>query len=117
MPSFTKLTLVGNTAAPSPGTASRWIPLNQYSQPFNVSFGVDVSVGESLEQWSVQHTFDDVFDSSVTPVVFTHSDATAVKADTDGNYAFPVAAIRIALTSASAGSSGNAVFWVRQAGL
>lgn len=119
MPAFTKRVLIGNTAASkaAPATATPWIPLDQFSQPFNVSFGVTCSVGDSMEQYSVQHTFDDVQDRSVTPTAFYHSDATAIKAQTDGNYAFPVAAVRLVLSSATAATTGNATFWVRQAGL
>lgn len=112
MPVFASARFVVNSSAD--GTATRWFPLNQYSQPFNVGFGVQVS---GPEEWRVQHTFDDVQDSTVTPFAFTHSDASAFEARIDGNYAFPVAAIRLQMVSAAGTTSANATFQIRQSGL
>ena len=113
MPQYTKKVLTVASGNDSVVTATGWVPLNQFSQPFNVSFGVNASVA----QFRVQHTFDDIQDASVTPFAFTNVDVTAAQAAKDGNYAFPVAAIRLQLVSAAASGRVSANFWVRQAGL
>ena len=99
------------TVAASSATSSGWIPLNQHATPFNVGFGCVVT---GTVQYKVEHTFDDVFDSSVTPTAFTHEDVSAATTNADGNYAFPVAAVRVAAVTAATG--GSIRFTVRQAG-
>ncbi len=116
---YLRKTLSIVSANDSDPTATAWFPLNQYAQPFNVSFGV--SSDSQAAQWNIQHTFDDPQDASITPSVFEHADSSAagVTAQHDGNYAFPVAAVRLALVSAATGVSGAtcAMAWIRQTGL
>ncbi len=95
-------------------TSTPWIPLNLYSQPFNVGFGV-VSTGNGLVTFKVEHTFQNVMDPNVTPAAFTHADVSLASADIDGNYAFPVRAVR--LTTISASASVHLAFTVLQTGL
>ena len=71
---------------------SAWIPLDYKQNPFNVGFGVVVNGSVTYD---IEHTFDDVLDSSVTPTAFKHSALTAQTTNKDGNYAFPIKAIRI----------------------
>lgn len=71
---------------------SAWIPLDYKQSPFNVGFGVVVN---GTITYDIEHTFDDVFDSSVTPTAFKHASLTAQTTNKDGNYAFPIRAIRI----------------------
>lgn len=71
---------------------SAWIPLDYKQSPFNVGLGIVVS---GTITYDIEHTFDDVFDTSVTPVAFKHSTLAAQTTNKDGNYAFPVRAIRI----------------------
>jgi hypothetical protein len=78
--------------------------------PFNVGIGVSVS---GTVNYTIQHTFDDVNNTAVTPVWFNHPSLAALSANADGNYAFPVAAIRINVNS----GSGTATARVIQAGL
>ena len=106
------MTAVSKTA----GTASPWIPLNQFAQPFNASFGVVAVPDQGEITFSVQHTFDNVFDPRVTPTAFDHSTVSGKTASIDGNYAFPIAAIRIVVASGS-GTAPYATLTVRQAGL
>ena len=106
------VTAVSKTA----GTASPWIPLNQYAQPFNASFGVVAVPDQGEITYKVQHTFDNVFDPTVTPTAFDHSTATGKTANADGNYAFPIAAIRLQVVSGS-GTAPYVTLTVRQAGL
>lgn len=75
----------------SSGT-TEWIPVDYKQSPFNVGFGVVVSGSLTYD---IEHTFDDVFDSTVTPTAFKHSSLTAQTTNKDGNYAFPIRAIRI----------------------
>lgn len=112
MPVFSKR--AGTATANGSGSATGWIPLNQFETPFNVGFGVTLAAGTSAK-FSVQHTFDDVFDSSVTPVAFDHSTVSGKLAAIDGNYAFACAAVRLQIVSAS-GNDG-ATLTVRQVGI
>ena len=86
-PQVIKQTGTGSTA---------WIPLDYKQSPFNVGFGVVVS---GTITYDVEHTFDDVFDTTITPAAFKNSTLTAVTANKDGNYAFPIRAVRINNTS------------------
>lgn len=96
--------------------ASSVIPLDMYKDPFNVSIGVSLSAGASLT-YSVQHTFDDVnapgFDPT-TATWFTNSGLSAKTTSLDGNYAFPVTAVRLNVTTYV---SGTATMTVIQAGM
>lgn len=100
---------VGSAAASNP------IPLNNYSTPFSVGIGVDVSAGATLT-YTVEHTFDDVFAANFVPasaVWYANSGMTAQTGDKDGNYSAPVTAVRLNVT---AWTSGTAVMTVIQAG-
>ena len=92
------------------------VPLDTYQDPFNVSIGVSLSGGSTLT-YSVQHTFDDVqapgFDPT-TATWFTNSGLSAKTTSLDGNYAFPVTAIRLNVT---AYTSGTATMTVIQSGM
>lgn len=89
-------------------TNSPAIPLNIHADNFQVGLGCIVSPGAVLT-YKVQHTFDDVFDSTVTPNWFDHSAITGKTASIDGNYAFPVTAIRLVVTAYTSGSVSMAV--------
>ena len=71
---------------------SAWIPLDYKQNPFNIGLGVVVS---GTITYDIEHTFDDVFDSTVTPTAFKHSSLTSQTTNKDGNYAFPIKAVRI----------------------
>lgn len=96
--------------------ASAVIPLDTYQDPFNVSIGVVLSAGASLT-YSVQHTFDDVYANNFDPATatwFTNSGLSAKTTSLDGNYAFPITAVRLNVTTYS---SGSATMTVIQAGM
>lgn len=89
------------------------IALDHYISPFNVGFGAVVS---GTATFNVQHTFDDVFSPTYVPASgtwFNHSSFTSAIATGDGNYAFPVSAIRLNVTA----SSGSVSLTLIQAGL
>lgn len=77
--------------------ATAWIPVNYRQSPFNIGFGAVIISGTAT--YTVQHTFDDVYDPNVTPVAFDNSNATAQTANKDSNYMFPVRAIRLNVTA------------------
>ena len=96
--------------------ASNVIPLDTYQDPFNVGIGVALSAGASLT-YTVQHTFDDVQSesfSAATATWFPHATLAAKTASSDGNYAYPVTAIRLNVT---AYTGGSATMTVIQAGM
>jgi hypothetical protein len=85
-------------------TTSAAIPVNFRSeQSFGIGIGCVINGGGTLT-YKVQHTFDDVFDSTVTPVWFDHSTITGKTTNADGNYAFPVRAVRLNVTAYTSGS-------------
>jgi hypothetical protein len=71
--------------------------------PFSIGLGAVVAGGSTLT-YSIQHTFDDVFDPSVTPFWFDHDVLTAQTTSQDGNYAYPIRAIRLNVTAFTSGS-------------
>ena len=68
-----------------------WIPLDYKQSPFNVGFGVVVT---GTVTYDIEHTFEDVF-SVTSPTAFKHATLVSQTANKDGNYAFPVRAIRV----------------------
>lgn len=90
--------------------SSAAIPMDTYISPFNVGFGVVIT---GTPTYTVQHTFDNVLDDSVTPVWFSHPTVVDKLVSADGNYAFPVAAIKLVMTA----GTGTAKLTVIQAGL
>lgn len=92
------------------------IPLDHYQGPFNVGLGVTLTPGAALT-YTVQHTFDDVFAAGFTPAGatwFDHPTLSAETAEADGNYAFPVTAIRLNVT---VWTGGSVTLTVIQAGM
>jgi hypothetical protein len=90
------------------------IPMDQYLTPFNVGLGAVIVSGTPT--YSVQHTFDNVFDPSYNPSTgtwFNQPDMTAQTTSVDGNYAFPVSAIRLNVTA----GTGVVALTVLQAGV
>lgn len=90
--------------------ATTAVPMDHYISPFNVGFGVVVS---GVVTYTVQHTFDDVFNTSVTPTWFNHPVIASQTTSQDGNYAFPVTAIRLNVTA----GAGTATITLVQAGM
>lgn len=90
--------------------SSAVVPLDHYQSPFNVGIGVVVS---GTVNYTIQHTFDNVQDASVTPTWFNHASLAAQSANADGNYAFPVTAVKVLVNS----GTGTATATVIQAGM
>jgi hypothetical protein len=90
-------------------SSSNWVPLDHHLHPFAVGFGV--VVGASGTTYTVQHTFHDIFiETSV--IAYDHSDVSGETTNVDGNYAYPVAAVRLTC----AGSGDSATLRIYQAG-
>lgn len=84
-------------------TSSAAIPVDNRAATFAIGIGCVVNGGGTLT-YKVQHTFDDVFNSAVTPTWFDHSVIAAQTANKDGNYAFPIQAVRLTVTAYTSGS-------------
>lgn len=97
-------------------TASTPIPLDHYISPFNLGLGVSLSPGADLT-YTVQHTFDDVWDpnfNAATAKWFNHATMNAKTTSFDGNYAYPIMAVRLLVTVYT---SGTATLTIIQAGM
>lgn len=92
------------------GASSNMAVLDHYQNPFHVGIGVVVT---GTVTYTIQHTFDDVLTSGVTPTWFNHPTLLSQTVSADGNYAFPVRAVRV---NVSAGT-GTATATVIQAGM
>lgn len=102
------------TASRTGTGSSNVLAMDTYISPFNVGFGVVITGAVS---YSIQHTFDNP-QTVASPTWFFHPSTpsgTPVTANLDGNYAFPVAAIKI-LTSAAT-NTGTVTLTVIQAGI
>lgn len=100
---------VSQTGAGSTGT----IPLNVNVNPFNIGIAVVVS---GTVNYTVQYTFDNVWSAtynSATATWFDHASLAAETTSQTGNFAFPVAGMRLTVNS----GSGTATMTVIQAGL
>ena len=90
-----------------------WIPLNLHQTPFNVGMTIELADSPTVT-YNVQHTLDDVQDLSVTPTALNHEDLNSKTTTDDGNYAFPIRAMRLNMTGFTA---GTVQFGYAQAGL
>lgn len=71
-------------------------PVDFRAQVFAIGIGCVVT---GTVTYSVQHTFSDIYDPTVTPVWFNNAYAVAQTANIDTNYAFPVKALRVTVTA------------------
>ena len=93
--------------------ASDVAPMDTYMPVFNVSIGVVVS---ETVNYTIQHTFDNVFASDFSPSTatwFNHETLVSQTTNQDGNYAFPVRGIRVNVNS----GSGTATATIIQSGM
>ena len=94
------------------GTSSP-VAMDKYISPFNVSLGL---ITGGTGDYTVQHTFDDYFNPPAGGAVwFNHSFLVNIGPNSDGNYTFPVSAIR--LVCAAAGPSGTGTLVISEAGI
>jgi len=88
--------------------SSSTVVMNTNISPFNVGFGVTVS---GTVDYTVQHSFDDP--AGTISTWFSHPTVAGEVAAADGNYAFPVTAIKLLVNS----GSGTATLKIVQAGI
>lgn len=71
------------------------IPMDYNAAQFEVGIGCEIS---ATATYTVEHTFEDVYAPTFNPATATwwpNTGLTAKTANSDGNYAFPVTAIRL----------------------
>jgi archaellum component FlaF (FlaF/FlaG flagellin family) len=95
-----KLQTVSQTGAGS----SSAIVVNTNTNPCNVGIGVLVT---GTVNYTVQHTFDNPAVGFTT--WFNHPSLAALTANADGNYAFPITAVRITVNSGAGTAQMNFV--------
>lgn len=97
--------------------ATDWLPMDYHRDPFNVGIGVSIPAGTTAV-YTVQHTFVPVpgLLSGRVPTsdeIFNHETLAGLSASDDGNYAFPVSAVRLNVTA----SDGSVDVIFTQAGI
>lgn len=81
--------------------SSAWLPIDWKQPSFAVGMGVAIS---GTVTYTVEHTFDDVL-TGAAATVYPHSTLAGLSANADGNYAFPVTAVRITVNSGTGTAS------------
>ena len=92
------------------------IPMDPYQNVFNASLAVVLSAGASLT-YTVQYTFDDIAAPNFNPATatwFSHATLVTKTASSDGNFLFPVTAVRL---NVGVYVSGTATLTVIQVGM
>ena len=85
----------------APGVTA-WIPVDYKQDPCNIGIAVNITTGPAT--YSVEHTFDDVFNATVVPTAFQNAGLTAQTTSKDGNYVIPIRAVRLNVSALTAGS-------------
>lgn len=92
MASFSQ-TIAANGETPVLGN---WFVIDSKQPSCEVGFGCTVT---GTVTYAVEHTYDNVLDSSVTPVAFTHATVTGKTAAFEGTYTTPIKAMRVKTTA------------------
>lgn len=82
--------------------ASAPLVMDRKQNPVNIGFGVVLTGGTPT--YTVEHTFDDIL-GGATATWFPHTSVAAQTTNKDGNYAFPITAIRLNVTVNAAGTA------------
>lgn len=79
------------------------VPLDTRAVP---GVAIQLGVAGGAVVFTIEQTLDNVFDPLITPVWFPHPDVKLVNATAiqQGNYAYPVAALRVNLATGSPGT-------------
>lgn len=77
---------------------SAWVPVDYRQSVTNIGLGAVVN---GTITFDIEHTFDDIYDTTVTPTAFKHATMTAQTANKDGSYNAPIRAVRINNTAGS----------------
>ena len=95
------------TVTTSGTSVSSPVVVDYLISPFNIGFGVVVT---GVATYTVQHTFDNPFVAGFDPATatwFNHEDLVSQTTSQDGNYAFPVRAIRVNQSSGAGSTSAT----------
>lgn len=84
-------------------TSSAAIPVDYRAQVFNIGIGCVISGGATLT-YKIQYTYDDIFDSTVTPTWFDHAVITGQTGNKDSTITSPVSAVRLTVTAYTGGN-------------
>lgn len=93
------------TATVAAVAASAPLIMDRKQNPFSVGFGVVIS---GTLTYSVEHTFDDLLGGTYTALTatwFPNATVAAQSTSKDGNYAYPVTAIRLNVTAYTSGGA------------
>ena len=86
----------------SSATTSIPLPINwRHPNQFNVGIGVVIT---GTATYKVQHTFDNPWDTTVTPTWFDQAECPQVNVNKYFNYDFPIAAVRLNVTAYTSGT-------------
>lgn len=104
-----KPTTVTVTAASGATAATNWVCMDRFPEDTDISFAVNVTAFGSGATYTVQHAFKNVplegTAALVSGDIFDHPTVSGQNAAADGNYAYPIAAMRLQVVGGSA--SGN----------
>lgn len=76
-----------------------WIPLDRSQAPFGVGIGVDVVTGNP--NYTVEHTYDDVFDLTILADFWPNAILAGVTGKGETNYIVPNCGVRLKINSGS----------------
>ena len=94
------VTVTVSASADGPSHSAIYVP-DRHENPFNISIGADVA---TTAHFTILHTFQDPQRTAAADLVwYPHDLIVAASADIDGNYAYPVAGIRVQCSVASEG--------------
>jgi hypothetical protein len=99
--------MVPKTISQTGTGTTAWYPVDFARNPFNASVSVVVT---GTVTYDVEHTFDNVFDTTITPTAFKHATLVSQTANGNSNYAFPIRAVRLNVT---AGTGSAALTWMQ----
>jgi len=88
-----------------------------YQNPFNVGLGLIVVDSTGAPTFTVEHTFDDPYQSGglASATWFNHASIAGQATSTDGNYQFAVRAIRLVQSGGTGAGAGKLI--INQSGI
>lgn len=75
---------------------TNWIPIDYKQDPINIAVGCIIVSGSAT--YNVEHTYDDIYNSAITPTAYQNSGITGATTNKDGNYSIPIRALRLNVT-------------------
>lgn len=100
------ISVLSVTNSTTGAASSNPYPVNWKAQNFGIGLGCTVTGSKGIG-YDIEHSFDDP--KSGFTNWFKHASLTNKTISTDGSYAFPITAIRIAITAQSVSGGGVSV--------